>query len=271
MTAVALPPVVGAATDPATAVVVVRLAAAEAAARRRPMLLLSTTHDLEDHVRRLATSGTHASPVGYERTDDLYGALVDHSKSAELVVLAREVDGHVRLTEQVAAHASCPVVVTGRSEVGTGPVVLALDPRAGAAAAGFAFAEAGLRGVDLSVLYVTPEQPDGALTTVDPFAYDPAAAAAEGDRMLAEALAGSSDRYPDVVVHRRAWHEPNVVEAVVREAAGAGLLVVGARDHPRLSDRLLGSVTTGIIRSAAGPVVVVPVAGGNGPVQKGET
>ena len=107
------------------------------------------------------------------------------------------------------------------------------------------------------------------------FALPPVVAAvtdsATADAIVRLAAAeAAARRRPDVVVHRRTWHEPNVVEAVVRQAAGAGLLVVGARDHPRLSDRLLGSVTTGIIRSAAGPVVVVPVAGGNGPVQKGE-
>jgi nucleotide-binding universal stress UspA family protein len=112
------------------------------------------------------------------------------------------------------------------------------------------------------VVYVSPEQPEAALTTVDPFAYDQEAADAEGDRMLAEALAGWSRRYPDVVVRRRAWHEPNIAAAVARAAGRAGLLVVGTRDHPRFSARLLGSTTTEIIRTATGPVAVVPFANG---------
>jgi nucleotide-binding universal stress UspA family protein len=202
--------------------------------------------------------------VRYERATDVHGALVDLSPTAELAIMARAVGRST--AEQVAAHAACPVIIAGAPDGRRGPIVLALDARAGATAAtAFAFAEADLRGVELHAVYVSPEQPEAAFTTVDPFAYEADAADAESDRLLAEALAGWCRRYPDVVVRRRARHEPNIAAAMAREAGRAGLLVVGARDHPRLSARLLGSATTEIMRYATGPVAVVPSVNGSDP------
>jgi hypothetical protein len=69
---------------------------------------------------------------------------------------------------------------------------------------------AAARGAELTVVYIAPEDPEAAFGTVDPFAYDPEAAAAEADRLVAEALAGRGDAYPDVVVRRHAEHDPAV-------------------------------------------------------------
>ena len=257
-------PVIAVAVDPAAAEAPVRAASAEAAVRRHPLVLVAASAELEQRARQTIAAQPPGVSVRYERAVDVHKALVDLSHTAELAIMARG-NGRTK-TELVAAHSACPVIIADTPDGGRGPIVLAVDPRAGATAAtAFAFAEADLRGVELSAVYVSPEQPEAAFTTVDPFAYDRDAADAESGRMLAEALAGWSRRYPDVTVRRRAWHEPNVAAAVAREAGRAGLLVVGARDHPRLSARLLGSTTTEIMRYATGPVAVVPFTNGTDP------
>jgi len=232
----------------------VEVAVSEATARRCPVVALVRPAD-----------GSVAYPLGVIPEvvgDDVVGALVQASATAELLVVARW-PGDENDIERVAAHAACPVLTVDRITTGPGgraAVVLAVDARARAAtaAAEFAFGEAARRRVDLTVVYVAPAQPGGGLTTVDPFAYDNGAAMAEADRLLSEAIVGWSDRYPDVVVHRRAFHDPDVVKALAVVAADAGLLVVASRDHPRLSERLLGSVTAGVLGHATCPVAVVP-------------
>jgi len=67
-----------------------------------------------------------------------------------------------------------------------------------------------------------------------------------------------SDRYSDVVVHRRAFHDPDIVKALAAAADDAAVLVVASRDHPRYSERLLGSITAGLLRHATCPAAVVP-------------
>jgi len=182
--------------------------------------------------------------------------------AAELVVVTRVAE-NTAAVERVVAHAGCPVLVLDAAGTRPGwraPVVLAVDARAGGspAAVAFAFAEAARRGVDLTAAYVAPAQPGGGLTTIDPFAYDAVAAHDEADRLLAEAVAGWSEAYPDVVVHRRVWHAPDVVTSLAAATADAGLLVVATRDHPGLSERLLGGVAAGLVRRAVCPLAVVP-------------
>jgi len=232
----------------------VEVAVGEAAARGCPVLALVGPTDTPTAY----PAGVMTQVVGA----DAVGALIQASATAQLLVVARRPGGGNDI-ERVAAHAACPVLTAdpaGGGRAVRAAVVLAVDARTrvAPATAEFAFGEAARRRVDLTVVYVAPAQPGGGLTTVDPFAYDSEAAIAEADRLLSEAIVGWSDRYPDVVVHRRAFHDPDVVKALAVAAVDAGLLVVASRDHPRLSERLLGSVTAGVLRHATCPVAVVP-------------
>ena len=82
------------------------------------------------------------------------------------------------------------------------------------------------------------------------------ALAAEEERVLAEALAGSSDRYPDVPVTRRSV--PGAAARVlVEESAAAQLTVVGAHGRGALGGMLLGSVSHAVLHHAHSPLVIV--------------
>ena len=76
------------------------------------------------------------------------------------------------------------------------------------------------------------------------------------ERWLAEALAGWTDRYPDVTVHR-AVLRAHAVAGLVTESLSQDLLVVGARSrHVRLAG-LLGATSQGVLHHATCPVAVV--------------
>jgi nucleotide-binding universal stress UspA family protein len=132
------------------------------------------------------------------------------------------------------------------------------DEAEGPAVIEYAFVEALVRGATLRVVHVWAEPPDVAISTVDPFDYDASAATEDADRLTAEALAGWTGKYPDVVVRREPVHDPNVVHAMLGLSTDAALMVVGARHHTRLSGLLLGSVTGALIGRTHCPLAVVP-------------
>jgi nucleotide-binding universal stress UspA family protein len=89
-----------------------------------------------------------------------------------------------------------------------------------------------------------------------PVVYDPVLVTEEERLVLAEAMAGWSDKYPDVAVEQQVIHgQP--VGTLVRSGANARYLVVGARGRGPLHSLLLGSVSHGVLHHAGGPVVVV--------------
>lgn len=164
----------------------------------------------------------------------------------------------------LAAHARCPVmVVRGRPRTG-GPVLLAVDgsPRS-AAAVEFAFAHAALHGTGVEALhawhthtervYEAPGDP--------PFVtYDEDRLHDEEERLLAEALGGLRERYPDVEVRRRLVRG-RVRHTLIEASADAGLVVVGARGRGGFTGLLLGSVSQAVLHHAHCPVAVVRAAG----------
>jgi nucleotide-binding universal stress UspA family protein len=82
--------------------------------------------------------------------------------------------------------------------------------------------------------------------------------AVEGDeaRVLAEALAGWADKYPDVVVRQRLVRR-GPRRALIDASRRAQLVVVGTRGRGGFAGLLLGSVSQALLHHAAGPVVVV--------------
>lgn len=191
--------------------------------------------------------------------------LVEESRGAALVVVGtRGMGGFTGLLAgsvavHLAAHAECPVLaVRGRPEA-TGPVLLGVDgSEVGERAAGFAFAEAALRGTGLVALHAWTNWVASAAGAgvVVPVVYDDATFRHEEERVLDEALAPWREKYPDVSV------QPRLVEeysrpALIDASAEAGLLVVGARGRGGFAGLLLGSVSQALLHHAHCPVAVV--------------
>jgi nucleotide-binding universal stress UspA family protein len=78
----------------------------------------------------------------------------------------------------------------------------------------------------------------------------------EEQLLLAESVAGWSEKYPDVHVERKVVRRHPVV-ALVEESASASLVVVGCRGQGTLRSMALGSVSHGVLHHASGPVAVV--------------
>ncbi len=193
--------------------------------------------------------------------------LVAASRGAELVVVGRHVHG--RLAEmflgstsaQVAGHAEAPVVVVNDDQLpmaANGDVVVGVDgSAANRAAVDFSFKTAERRGATLVAIYTwelnLPEN-----MTLPWMTKEAMRGLVEAqERMLHEALAGWSERFPDVHV-RHIVSRQHAVDRLSQEARAGSLLVVGGRGHGGFAGLLVGSVSRGILhRPHTCPVVVV--------------
>jgi nucleotide-binding universal stress UspA family protein len=201
------------------------------------------------------------------------GALVAASSHAELVVVgSRGLGGFAGLLLgsvgiQLAAHSHAPVIVTRRPGYeGTfgagpaeGPVVVGVDgiPES-TTALGFAFDEAAARGVPLIATYAWWMLPPSNLGPTFPRAYDLVDAEDEARRMLAEAVAGWGQKYPDVHVTLYPVHSMNPAVGLLELSRTAGLLVVGRHGGNAVSRLLFASFGDIAVREADCPVAVVP-------------
>jgi nucleotide-binding universal stress UspA family protein len=250
----------------------VDVAAAEADLRRLPLLLLSAHPAgaagphlaLTAVLRRVCTLWPGVRTKARNVTADPTTALVDASRRAALLVTGRR--GHITaelpgsVSAAVAAHAMCPTVVVPQDASARfdQPVLLALGLSADDdATAAFAFEAAALRGVPVVATHVWSGIPAVAVGAVHPFAYDLRRAEESADRLVAEALAGWSGKYPDVPVTRMPLYDVNPAQALLEASESAGLLVVGARRHGRRSSLLLGALTRALLQHATRPVAVV--------------
>lgn len=192
--------------------------------------------------------------------------LVDASREAELVVLgSRGLGGFAGLllgsvSAQVAAHAASPVLVhrapAEHESPPAGHVVVGVDGSAGSETAlRVAFEEAALRGTALEGVHAwhlpAPWGPG------DPWALAPDAEVAgqEAEALLAEALAGFAEKFPDVPVTRRVVRE-RPAAALLDAARHAALVVVGSRGHGGFTGLLLGSTGQNLLHHAPCPVLV---------------
>ncbi|MGH8823111.1 MAG: universal stress protein [Jiangellaceae bacterium] len=246
-----------------------------------PMLPPTMTRDLADlalarfgvatsEIVETATGTAHTVAPGIDvrhevRPGQVVEQLVDAASGARLLVLGsgqRFDTSMIRLgsvATHVTAHAPCPVLVARIPHLGeptsgpdAGRVVVGVDgSEASAAAVGFAFEEASRRGLGMTAVHAWQHEPDAWMIDVrDRGEYDRAAA-----RVLAESLAGWTEKYPDVdVISRRVQRRP--VQALVEASAGAVLLVVGSHGRGRFAGMLLGSVSQAVLRHASVPVAV---------------
>ncbi|CNE42077.1 Universal stress family protein [Mycobacterium tuberculosis] len=189
--------------------------------------------------------------------------LIEASESADLIVLgSRGTGGFAGLTlgsvgAQVAAHASCPVVIVRgdrpHTESGPGDVVVAMDGSAASQAAlAMAFTEADAHGLSVRAVIAWDPIPAWEL----PPLVDEAGMRAAAEARLAELMLPLRERHPGVRT------ETEIVTGAPRQvlidaADGARLVVVGSRGLGGFRGLLLGSVSQALIHHAPCPVVVV--------------
>lgn len=220
--------------------------AAERAARRAPELKVVTDLVPDDPQTALLAAGRRAK-----------GIVVGHRGRGRLTSLLL---GSVGLG--VAARAKCPVVVVrGHTENVRGrtrKVVLGVGGRtANAAAVGFAFEEAALRGCAVEAVHAwrcgggEPPELHG------PHSACRVEHEEQSGQLLDEALAKQDAALPQVTVRRRvAEGAPGPV--LVAASMTADLLVVGAHRRPGHTGLQLGLVNHTALHHALCPVAVVP-------------
>ncbi|MFM9371149.1 universal stress protein [Streptomyces sp. Da 82-17] len=222
----------------------------------RPMYSPLDTSPLDRQVEEAAERARSVAP-DVQVTSAVEGGepvavLEAESRSADLLVLGTRGKGGFlgmllgSTAASLAAHAQCPVLVAREDSVEDGPVVLAVDGSPlGQEAVELAFAEASLRGAELVAVHVW--QPDLA----------PPGTGVEGaERLVAQALAGRMEKYPDVRVSQDVLSgEPR--ETLIEASRNAQLLVVGARGRGGFAGLLLGSVSQALLHHAHCSVAVV--------------
>lgn len=191
--------------------------------------------------------------------------LTDEAARAQLVVLGdRGLGGFTGLlvgsvAVAVTTHAPCPVVVVrgptpDAPRPSDGPVVVGIDGSpTSEAAVEFAFEVADLRGVPLVAVHAWTDYEIGStmVAVLDGEAID-----ADEHRLLAERLAGWSEKYPDVPVQRLVTR-CRPARTLVEQSEYAQLVVVGSRGRGGFAGLMLGSVSHALLHHAACPVAVV--------------
>ncbi|MEO3937743.1 universal stress protein [Dermatophilaceae bacterium Soc4.6] len=194
--------------------------------------------------------------------------LVHASRTADVLVVGTH--GHGRLgtlvlgstSLQVVSQATCPVVVVRHSAPVPSPesrprVVVGVDGSAvSMAAVDFAFAQADARGIGLTVIHGWNPDAVKGVDVRTPSGNRFREAGQLEVAATAESIAGHAALYPDVDVRTHVIRK-SPTDALVAEADGAELLVVGSRGWGDVRGLLLGSVSQGVLRRVPCPVAVV--------------
>ena len=199
-------------------------------------------------------------------------ALLTASASASVVVLqapARPHTGQVAAPgstiRAVVARAACPVVVLHRERaVGTSRgIVVGVEEHGRAQGALLAAVEQAARDqVPVTAVHAWDvPMGDPAIYGIAPPTPDEVASIrSEADRLMSEALAGLTEDFPTVNLHRRLVR--GLVVDVLRGAAeGADLLVIGRHTDSRLDFHALGHAARALLHDAPCPLMVVPPSG----------
>ena len=210
--------------------------------------------------------------VGNLVADDAQDALIRAASESEMLVLGSRGLTHVEsyflgdISMSVVARAKRPVVLVRAHKRGEGPSA----PESGAAGGvvvglklhgpcddllEFAFTTAAARGVPLRAVHgrgipIHAYAPWGLDHTVTQEIIQ------DAQKHLSQALRPWREKFPGVAVTDTIRLE-SPARVVVAAAEGAGLLIVGRRDHPALAPRL-GPVSQAAVHHARCPVAVIP-------------
>jgi nucleotide-binding universal stress UspA family protein len=210
------------------------------------------------------TTGASGPPeVGSETViGSTVPTLVDLSKEAVMMVVGSCGHGWLRrslmgsVSSNLVRHAHCPVAVIHDADPSMphpsgAPVVVGVDgsPVSDVATA-LAFEEASFRGVELVVVYAWHDT-----NIFDVPGINVSAMQADGERVLAEQLAGWRERYPDVKM-RRVVVCDRPADQLIEQSHSAQLVVVGSHGRGGFTGMLLGSVSVAVVQSARVPVIV---------------
>lgn len=250
----------------------VGLAAAEAVRLDLPLVIVHVTQAGEDAsgegARILHAAAQAAPPAAHAQTILATGpaakVLLQYAAKAALVVVGHRGTNALEdlllgsVAARVAAHCPVPVLVARGAAHEHGQVVVGIDgspqsPRTAEAA----FTEAAARAVDVHAVHAWTGPVSRAPGDMLPLVYDKDEVEGEEQRVLAEALAGLRERYPDVTVQETLVKgRPGRVLAHLSQTAG--LVVIGSKG-PRSSANLLpGSARRHLLHHSACPVLIVP-------------
>ncbi|SFI76892.1 universal stress protein [Amycolatopsis sacchari] len=223
--------------------------------------------EAEEIVREAAAAAGHREhhPVVEQESvlDSPVPLLLRRSEDATMLVVGsagRGVLGDLvvgSVATALTAHAHCPVaVVRGEDRAGTAPVVAGVDGGpASEAVLALAFEEAAVHGVPLVAVHVWADADPGRVfaEAMAPFDFEPLREKA--NRVLAEALAGWREKFPDVEV-RRVVEEDKPRQRLLDWSRSARMVVVGSRGRGGFTGLLLGSVSQALVQHGGCPVLV---------------
>jgi nucleotide-binding universal stress UspA family protein len=269
-------------------------AAREADLQRRPIVLLhaintswslvdtwrsdgiADTFDLRHLAEEAAGATVDAAAQGVRLTHpdlevvamvvetDARQALIEASNTAHLLLVGSRGRGPVRslllgsVSVAVAQLAACPVVIC-RPRLGEltahGIIVGADGSPASAPVLDFAFRTASLHLAPLTVTHCYWDAADAGA----PRRRDASAGPQDLQRLLAEAVAGYAETYPDVEL-RLELSTGLVDQVLAASASESDLLVVGRPHRSALGRMVHASIAAAVVEHAAGTVAVVPEA-----------
>ncbi len=225
-------------------------------------------HDAERILAEAVAVARETGPSVSVGTDLITGSpasvLINAARDAELVVLGdRGLGGFSGLllgsvAVQLAAHSPVPVLVCKNYAASLGPIVVGVDGSAASLSAlDIAFREADYRHVDVVAVHtwagLTSSGPGDMLFPV----YDLDGVQVDEELVLAEALAGLAERYPDVKVRKHVT-PGTAAKTLIALSAEAQLVVVGSRGRGGFAGLLLGSVSQQVLHHCASPILLVP-------------
>ncbi len=158
---------------------------------------------------------------------------------------------------ELVRYAHAPVVVVRGDELAHGKVVVGADGSpTSTRAVDFAFDFASRHNAELVAVHAWSDLPLDALAAVREWEVDWDEVTEAARAVLSEALAGHAERYPDVRI-RQVVAMSKPVQAILDEAEGADLVVVGSHGRGAVRRMLLGSVSQAILHYAKCPVAVL--------------
>jgi nucleotide-binding universal stress UspA family protein len=224
----------------------------------------------------LSGEASHAAAVAPEievstslQQNSPVAALLDEGRNAELIVIGNRQRGEFASVSlgsvglALASHAPCPVVVVRQAEPdvvdgpSSGRIVVGVDesPRSHAALQ-FALDEARLRHIGLTAVSAWTTPGGIAPHLISHLGFDLKVIEQEQEDLLENRLSDWAGKYPDVDIVRKA-PMGHPAHELIRESAGAVLVVVGPRGRGGFRGLLLGSTTHALLHHSPAPVGVI--------------